>query len=94
MSTYKYIPAGLLSYEIVLVSVGAVVSVAVFPIGLALLITVYCCCRGNGSGHKWTYAPSPSIGEANLVYIQYNKHFKNAERYGVLFVHIPCIVHT
>ena len=56
-------PAGLSSYEVVLMSVGVVVSVAVFPIGLVLLIAAYCCCSGNGSGHKWNYRPSPSISE-------------------------------
>ena len=66
-------PAGSSSYGVVLMSVGVVASVAVFPIGLGLLIATYCCCHGNTSAHKRSYSPSPSKCSQPFIVRMYAK---------------------
>ena len=68
-------PAGLSTFLIVLMSVGVVVSVAVFPIGLVLLIAACCCCRRIESGHKWNYSSSPSRCSQPGMYTRHVQYF-------------------
>jgi len=80
-------PAGLSSSLIVLMSVGVVVSVAVFPIGLILLIAACCCSRGKETGHK-----CPSLGRCDKHHLISKWMWIICCKYLYMFINVVGVV--